>query len=884
MTTAKIFIDPNEDIVFTYAKIINADSQYVILLVPAGSNISNSQVSLKLLSRMLQKTDKLVALVVEDELSMRFASKANLVAVAKVSDVNSDTWFDIQKTKEAGIAGKKEHQEQLLAERSPAEPVALMAPSLNEEESTDTSEGQYQEDSYQQEQLDESVEDQSEQFDQENQELLSEIKRHETQDIIETSHDDPIADALDPDTAAGVGQEVIASSEESTEMLAGEPEKVYLGDFSMPEIAPMVELQEVEAEGVQSEDQTEVLEPPPLFTKLEPKLMDLGGYAILAGGDVAVDNLGKVVKGKLAAIERFHEYDDETENSNLTEQKAEEVSPIAQEAADFDQENGSVDAVGSDDQSANEVEDSDFRKRTATAASKLLASTRHWIDTQRQKLSQSKQPKFSEASSPDSGQNIQPDVSSGEVEHTESKDKSTNRIGLTNHNFAHMRYDFHNQAESTPRMPRNYARSTQRSAQSDQVNTFSRTAPRVNRGGTPVTSVIRGLQGQLKDLVDKGKSIVGRNKMRAAVIVILPLLALFLLSSTVFASAQVKVTLAQKSLPIQGEVKASQEVTDLDITNLTIPMRSISKSASSSQTVKATGTGEKGTKATGVVSAVTIADTPITLEAGTVLSLNGKNNIDYKLLAPINLTTEKKFVEGIKIEAVKFGQEYNQLDGSQKKFTVKDKQISNLSIFTTGQISGGEKQETTVVSQQDIDAAAADVTNLLKRDLETEINALISTSEVKLGDKVTFGEAQISSNKPVNTEVEEFDVTVNLTAEALVVNKSDLLQAAKALTSQDQQVQGEFKVNEVQLPEIKEIKIAGKEATFTVNTAAAVTPDLTVEEIKTRVLGLSSEEARGAISSMPDIKDVKVEISPSYLPGFLRRVPSDANKVDVQVK
>src|SRR5258708_5206783 len=100
MSATKVFIEPNEDIVFACSKIAAAPSRKVIVVVPNGANITSSQVSLKLLTRMLMRTDKLIVLVSEDELGVKLAKKAGVVIVPRVSDVTNDTWTKVNEIKE----------------------------------------------------------------------------------------------------------------------------------------------------------------------------------------------------------------------------------------------------------------------------------------------------------------------------------------------------------------------------------------------------------------------------------------------------------------------------------------------------------------------------------------------------------------------------------------------------------------------------------------------------------------------------------------------------------------------------------------------------------------------------------------------------------------
>ncbi|HEX9804350.1 MAG TPA: hypothetical protein VGA67_01595, partial [Candidatus Dojkabacteria bacterium] len=69
--TEKIFIDLNEDIVFALEKIRNSHADRIIIVVPKSANLTSSLLSLKLLTRQIVKTNKLVAVSTDDSLGLK---------------------------------------------------------------------------------------------------------------------------------------------------------------------------------------------------------------------------------------------------------------------------------------------------------------------------------------------------------------------------------------------------------------------------------------------------------------------------------------------------------------------------------------------------------------------------------------------------------------------------------------------------------------------------------------------------------------------------------------------------------------------------------------------------------------------------------------------
>lgn len=88
----KIFIDPREEITFIVERLLKADKERIILVVPQNSLLLSSLVSIDILFRKFVKTKKLAIIVTEDEYGKAIGSKAGFVVVSKVSHITNDQW------------------------------------------------------------------------------------------------------------------------------------------------------------------------------------------------------------------------------------------------------------------------------------------------------------------------------------------------------------------------------------------------------------------------------------------------------------------------------------------------------------------------------------------------------------------------------------------------------------------------------------------------------------------------------------------------------------------------------------------------------------------------------------------------------------------------
>ncbi len=99
MKDTKVFVDLDDEITFITEKIINTDTNRVILVVPERSDIITSLVGLKMLRKVIDKNDKDVVIVTMDEQGKNIALNAGFISVSKIGDVNEEVWRETVRIK-----------------------------------------------------------------------------------------------------------------------------------------------------------------------------------------------------------------------------------------------------------------------------------------------------------------------------------------------------------------------------------------------------------------------------------------------------------------------------------------------------------------------------------------------------------------------------------------------------------------------------------------------------------------------------------------------------------------------------------------------------------------------------------------------------------------
>ncbi len=301
------------------------------------------------------------------------------------------------------------------------------------------------------------------------------------------------------------------------------------------------------------------------------------------------------------------------------------------------------------------------------------------------------------------------------------------------------------------------------------------------------------------------------------------------------------------------------------------------------QQVEATGQKDNGTKATGTASMTAGpcgATPPNDVPAGTGLSANGLTYITQS-----NTSFMPKLGGGkctwvasaaTAVAAQNNGDKYNT---ASTALVVAGR--PDISASTTG-ISGGTSQIVKIVSQADIDSAkqkiATQENDALKQELQS---GLTSKSLYPLEDTFKAGEPEISTSVKVGDEASNVTVTQKITYTMLGVKQADLKKvidkAAKDKIDEHKQQIIDYGLDEATFKlqnESNGVTLVTMEAT------AIAGSDLNVAEIKSKVAGKKTNDARTIISDYPGVTEVKVD----YSPFWVSSIPKKTTKITVTVE
>jgi hypothetical protein len=351
------------------------------------------------------------------------------------------------------------------------------------------------------------------------------------------------------------------------------------------------------------------------------------------------------------------------------------------------------------------------------------------------------------------------------------------------------------------------------------------------------------------------------------------LIAFFVVSYLFFVSVDISITLSENKISAKTSITAKTEAKEVDTAESIIPAMSITKENTSSSEAQTTGIGYTGEYAQGTASFINTSSSPVTIKAGTQISLDSNTQLKYTIAEDLVIGAQGATTKLIK--AVNFGEEYN-IKETLQEFTATGH--SDIAVSNITQISGGTKSEVKVLSKEDIESLKASMEEQLKSVLINDMKLILNEDDILLTGSEKFSVVTFTTSKNENDQTDTFTADLKMTLTAMKVLKSDikLLLADKVKT--------ENSVDKVQVsdPVVENLTIAENSATFDVRANADTANDVDLEVLKQEIAGKGVLEAKDYIKNLSGVEDVRIRYTPAYIPQSLQKIPDDLSKISMQ--
>lgn len=351
----------------------------------------------------------------------------------------------------------------------------------------------------------------------------------------------------------------------------------------------------------------------------------------------------------------------------------------------------------------------------------------------------------------------------------------------------------------------------------------------------------------------------------------------------------VRVDLKKEEVLTTKQVKLNFETEDVDIEKSILPAKMITVDTESiSGTGEATGKGLRGTKSTGFLYIFNKTEADITLAQGTKI-LNLPTGLEYILTSAVTVPASTKASDlslnpgrkdDVGIEATNFGENYDILvtDGTANLRISGYDGVSILQANLQSDIKGGASTEFRSVSKENIDALAKSLTDRLRTQSSNKLDISIPEGYVLIQSSVKFEVTETKANPAENQEVgsdNTFNLSLRSKISGYVVKRTDILLILQSSDEQD-------RIKSVENFTIDKFNESNGSITIEISAQGQLRSNLSEDQIKQLIYGLSLMDAEKLISGREDVNSVKIEFYPQAIPEGLRNIPTSSDKVIIE--
>jgi hypothetical protein len=351
------------------------------------------------------------------------------------------------------------------------------------------------------------------------------------------------------------------------------------------------------------------------------------------------------------------------------------------------------------------------------------------------------------------------------------------------------------------------------------------------------------------------------------------LVVAFLGMTFVFASAEVRITPKTQKASIDLEATATAQPTPgtKEITGTIVEL-----SREGKKSVAPSGQTDTGTKATGSVTINnTFSDKPQSFGVNTRLQSAGGQVflLTAQVTVPGAKVNKGKLEAGTataSVVAEKFGEEYNIAAGALTFIDLPPDQQQGITATSAAAMVGGTKKQVKVLASKDVEDAKAAVSGELGTTLLAELKGKLQPEEEILDGASSIETSGVTPSVAIGAELpegtEQVDVKLTVKVRAVVDRPHEI----KSLAAEElkKTLPANQALLEEQEPEVtwtfKSVDFKQQKMILSVHVEKQSVFTLDSEAIKAQLTGKKESEAREYLSSLPEVAEVKLRLSPAW--------------------
>ncbi len=377
----------------------------------------------------------------------------------------------------------------------------------------------------------------------------------------------------------------------------------------------------------------------------------------------------------------------------------------------------------------------------------------------------------------------------------------------------------------------------------------------------------------------------GAGSGRKPVVILIGLIIFILVFSFLYynfiLSADISVFSDRKSVDKTATINFSKDSSS----DTTIKLGIISEEIKGSEDKNATGKKETGDKSKGSVVIYNKTESPKTFNKGATVV--GPNSLEFILTDDIKIASTSSFAtslssSSVKIEAAKFGKEYNLPSGSN--FTLKGFSTSDFIAKNSDATGGGSSKITTVVSKKDLADLLSLITQKLSGDAISKAQSEVKGDEAILQNVLATSVKDQSYSKKEGQETSSVGLSATIVYDIGKYNQNDINKVVKNISKGD--VPATFVLEQSNSKvSIENVKVGkdGESASASLKINAIYSPQIDTVTLASKLKGKQMSDADHMLRGITGITDVNI-IFRRKLPLLPNLLPFSSKNIHVEIK
>lgn len=374
----------------------------------------------------------------------------------------------------------------------------------------------------------------------------------------------------------------------------------------------------------------------------------------------------------------------------------------------------------------------------------------------------------------------------------------------------------------------------------------------------------------------------GKGSLKKIAVVTVALLVLLVVGSFV-ASQTITTTEAiikVNSKPFEDEFAITvAKGASTDISRSRMAGEEVAETVSDSSTTNATGSKKTGTNAKGEVKVLNWTTSKTSFDKGTVVI--SKSGVKFTLDNSVEVASRSASLPGesnAPVTAQEFGTAGNLDSGTDFTFQKYDELL--YSAKSNNAFTGGDEKQATVVAKDDQAKLERSLLDSLTSKAKSTLRERLSDQEVS-DDAITIVVGKKTFDHALDEEASQVKLDMEVTASALVYSEQALKDLLAQIAQEDQTDNLEAKGENIDILELDSKKNKDSLA-LNGKYRANLVPKLSEDELKSKIAGKGTKEARQIIKEISEVSDVEFKFSPNLF--FFTSIPKSTDKISLKIE